>query len=125
MEGDTNNYLFKAVFFILLQTFYVLYIFDTKPHKGGIHNTLEFINEFALILLGYVMLIFSGLTPIADLLANHLSYKTAEMSGVAIAVVIFLTNFFVMGKELIDKVKNSLAQRKLKKAIKQKHTIAV
>ena len=117
--------MFKAVFFILLQTFYVLYIFDTRPHKGGIHNTLEFINEFALILLGYVMLIFSGLTPIADLLAAPLSYTVAEMSGVAIAVAILLTNFFVMWKKMIDKVKNSWAQRKLKKALKQEQTEAV
>ena len=118
INEDTNYYLFKAFSFILLQTVYFVYIFDTKPHTSSIYNSFEFINESALILLGYVMLIFSGLTPIDDLLADKPSYMVAELSGVVIAAIIFCFNYYLMGKTMFDALKKSWARRKLKKSSK-------
>ena len=109
---DINQYLLKALAFILIQTIYLFYIFDTRPHTVSIFNRLEFINESGLILLGYVMLIFSGLTPIDDLLANSTSYNVAVFAGVVIAIIIFVVNYFVMIRKTIERILLCLARRK-------------
>ena len=108
-------YVFKIVGFLVIQTFYILYIFDTTPHTKWIFNRLEFINEGALILLSYVMLVFSGLTPISDLMNNLIAYTVAEWVGIGIAIMIAMVNFYVMFKMTWDKIKAALEKRKLKK----------
>ena len=68
-------------------------------------NNLEFFNEGALIILAYVMLIFSGMTPIDDLIANDTAYTVAEWLGIGIAIAIAVVNFYVMFKMTITKMK--------------------
>ena len=63
---DRNFYLHKILCFILIQIGYVIYIYDAHPHTESIFNRLEFVNEFLLILLGYIMLSFTNLIVAAD-----------------------------------------------------------
>ena len=110
--GQRNENLFKIVFFLILQSVYILYIFEARPHNMRIYNRLEFLNEGMLMLLAYVMLIFSGMTPIEDLVANKPCYNFAEWLGIGIALLICIMNFFVMGKMTVDKIKAALAAKK-------------
>ena len=88
----------------MIQTFYMLYILKTKPHTTMIFNYLEFFNEGALIMLAYVMLIFSGMTPLGDLISkNKTAYTVAEWLGIGIAIAIAVMNFYVMIKMTVDK----------------------
>ena len=89
----------------MIQTFYILYIIATRPHTTNMFNSLEFFNEGALIILAYVMLIFSGMTPIDDLIANNIAYTVAEWLGIGIAIVIAVVNFYVMFKMTYTKMK--------------------
>ena len=57
---ETNRYLYKIFFFLLLQSLYLFYIADTKPHLHTTFNRLEFLNEGALMALAYLMIAFSG-----------------------------------------------------------------
>ena len=68
-----------------------------------------------LVLLAYVMLIFCGLVPIEDLIANKASYVFAEWLGIGIAIFICIMNFYVMGKMTVDKIKAKMADKKQKK----------
>ena len=113
--GKRNENLFKIVFFLILQSVYLLYIFDSKPHNMKIFNRLEFFNEGMLMILAYVMLIFSGMIPIDDLLANESCYIFAEWIGIGITLAICVMNFFVMGKMTVDKIKAALAAKKQRK----------
>lgn len=125
--GEKNNYLLKIILFLVLQSIYLLYIFDTRPHTTRIFNRLEFFNEGMLMLLAYVMLIFSGLTPIDDMLMNKPCYITAEWLGIGMSLFICAINFYVMGKMTVDKMKAKCAQKKQAKldaALKEKREAA-
>lgn len=113
--GERSYNLLKIIFFIILQSIYLLYIFESRPHSTRLFNRLEFFNEGMLTLLAYVMLIFSGMTPISDLLADKLVYGFAEWLGVGMALFICVMNFYVMGKLTIDKMKAKMAEKKQKK----------
>jgi len=110
--GQKNEYLFKIIFFLIVQSIYILYIFAARPHSMRVFNRLEFFNEGMLICLAYVMLIFCGLVPIDDLIANKPSYVFAEWLGVGIALFICIMNFYVMGKMTVDKLKAKMAEKK-------------
>ena len=58
LERDHN--LEKVIVFILLQTCYVLYVKFVMPHDEKAFNVLELLNEYLLLVLGYTMLIFTG-----------------------------------------------------------------
>jgi len=60
------------------------------------------------------MLIFSGLTPISDLLENK-SYIVAEWLGIGIAIIIAGVNFYVMFKMTWDKLMQKYRKQKQKK----------
>ena len=44
-----------------MQSLYLLYIIDTKPHTVNLFNRLEYWNEGALMLLAYISLAFTGI----------------------------------------------------------------
>ena len=56
-----NQYLFKILLFLLMQSLYTLYILDVMPHTLAIFNYLELTNEIVLMVLGYSSLAFTGL----------------------------------------------------------------
>ena len=103
----------------MLQTFYMVYILKSRPHTTDIFNYLEFFNEGALITLAYVMLIFSGMTPINDLIANKVAYVVAEWSGISIAILIAVVNFYVMFRMTYDKMRVKCKKKK-QKAVEEK-----
>lgn len=114
-KGEKNEYLLKIIFFLIIQSIYILYVFAARPHTTRIFNRLEFFNEGMLIMLAYVMLIFCGLVPIEDLISNKASYVFAEWLGIGIAIFICIMNFYVMGKMTVDKIKAKMADKKQKK----------
>ena len=63
---DRNFYLHKILCFILIQIGYIIYIDRARPHAEGIFNKLEFVNEFLLLFLGYMMISFTNLIVAAD-----------------------------------------------------------
>ena len=57
---ERNHYLEKVIGFIFLQTSYLLYVKFVMPHDEKAFNVLELLNEYLLLVLGYTMLIFTG-----------------------------------------------------------------
>ena len=55
-----HHYLEKVMCFLIVQTFYILYIHEVKPHDESAFNKLELINEYSLMAFGYTMLLFTG-----------------------------------------------------------------
>lgn len=45
----------------MVQTVYVMYIADTKPHSEEIFNCLEFFNEGMISLMCYIMICYTGI----------------------------------------------------------------
>ena len=58
---ERNQFLFKIVLFLLLQSLYVIYILDVMPHTLKLFNNLELVNEILLMIMAYMSLSFSGL----------------------------------------------------------------
>ena len=116
---EHNHYLYKNLLFILVQTIYVGYVWDTKPHTNNIFNKLEFINEGMIMLICYIMVAYTGIGP-----AEYIIDATTPIYlTIAITVIIIGTNFGVMFKMTFTKVKDKLAKhielRKQKE--RQKH----
>ena len=58
---EQHRYLYKILSFMFIQSVYIIYIIETRPHILMKDNILELWNEGALMLLGYVSLAFSGI----------------------------------------------------------------
>ena len=58
---ERNHYFVKIMLFLLMQIMYLVYIHTEHPHDDSSFNTLELVNEYAFLALGYVMLLFTGL----------------------------------------------------------------
>ena len=67
---EKNEYLFKILIFLFMQSLYVVYILDAKPHTMKIFNKLEFFNETALIILSYMSIAFTGIMQNTSRLAS-------------------------------------------------------
>ena len=59
VEG--NSFLYKILFFLGIQSAYVIYIIDSWPHTESHFNTLELFNESLLILLTFIMICYCGI----------------------------------------------------------------
>ena len=58
---EQHRYLYKILIFTFIQSLYIIYIIESKPHIVMKFNRLELFNEGALMCLGYVSLAFSGI----------------------------------------------------------------
>ena len=89
----------------------MLYILDAKPHSLRIFNKLEFLNETALILLGYMSLAFTGL------IQNYSRVSTliAELIAQLTIGFIVIANLYVLVSKTVTQIKLKLAKKKLEK----------
>ena len=78
---DRNFYLHKIICFILIQIGYVIYIYDARPHTESIFNILEFVNEYLLIFLAYIMLSFTNLITVADPITGKPMPSSLDLSN--------------------------------------------
>ena len=77
---------FKVQAFILLQTFYFIYIGWVQPHTEKLFNWLEMANETLLMILGYTLFFAT----------EYLDPSTRFLMGwatIAVTVAIFALNF--------------------------------
>ena len=82
----------------------MIYIADTKPHTSNIFNWLEFWNEGLVIIMCYVMICYSGIGPVEEIL------KTNVPIAISIVIVglIMAANLGMMLKMNYTKIKNKL-----------------
>ena len=89
---ERNHYFEKVIIFLILQTCYIGYIFEVHPHDTVMFNRLELINEFLLCLLGYTMLLFTGLNrPV-----NEDQFETGRIVALFVILLIYVINLGVM-----------------------------
>ena len=90
------------------------------PHNDKIFNALEFVNEYIMIALTYIMLYFTNLVTIQD--ASNLSSfvpKDEEFShwiqltAIGLILLMSLINFLVMIKLSVAKLILACKKRKL------------
>ena len=116
---ERSFYLFKVLSFIFIQTGYLLYIHTVHPHNDSVFNLLEFVNEYCMIALAYLMLKFVNLVQIWDY-ETHAPKQDSpklntgvEYTAIAIILLMALLNFLVMIRLSIGKVILKLKQRKV------------
>ena len=102
---DHHQYLFKNLAFILIQTSYVIYVADAKPHTNGIFNKLEFFNEGMIILMCYIMVCYAGIGPIQHIMES----QTPIYLSLGVTGLIVIANFGVMFKMTWSKIKEKYA----------------
>ena len=86
---------------LLIETFYVIYIMEAKPHDDSVFNSLEYFNEGALILLCYMMFVYTGI--VAD--NSILSAKVPLYIQLGIVVAIVVGNFILLVRNGIINVR--------------------
>ena len=82
----------------------MIYIADTWPHSNEVFNWLEFWNEGLVIIMCYVMICYSGIGPVEEIL------KTNVPIAISIVIVglIMAANLGMMLKMNYTKIKNKL-----------------
>ena len=102
---DRTFYLQKILCFLLIQFAYIIYVHSVHPHNDSIFNLLEFINEYAMVTLGYIMLNFAGIVSIQDpsdpnkvLPQNKQLNQYLEFASIGIIFFMALVNFGTMIK---------------------------
>merc|ERR1712176_754015 len=104
---EQHQYLFKDFCFIFIQTIYVMYIADARPHSQHIFNLLEFFNEGMITLMCYIMVCFTGIGPSHIIMHS----KIPVYLSLAITVLIVIANFSVLIKMTLRKVKENKAKK--------------
>ena len=66
MNFQQNHYFHKIMIFLVIQSLYVWYVNDTRPHTNNLFNRLEFFNEGSLMFLAYLMLGYSEILPFVN-----------------------------------------------------------
>ena len=96
---------------VFIQTIYLLYVIDAKPHTNEIFNHLEIFNEGMIILMCYTMICFSGIGPFAEILKS----ATPIYFSVGITGLIVAANFGVMIKMTLGKIRDKWKTKRYKK----------
>ena len=104
-----HQYLFKQFAFIFIQTAYLLYVTDTRPHTVSVFNSLEFFNEGMIILMCYIMICYAGIGPVSQILKSKVPFYIS----ILITAAIVAANFGVMIRMTISKMKQKYKLRKL------------
>ena len=90
----------------------MVYIIDSKPHDEDVFTHLEYFNEGALILLCYMMFIYSGIIANKAIFTEN---KVPLYISIGITAVIVVGNFIVMFRMSFRKIKMMYLQSKQKK----------
>lgn len=106
-----NISLYKALSLMMFQIAYILYIMETKPHTESIYNKLELLNEGILILICYVMIVYSGVGRIEYII----SAQFPVYLSLFLTACIVIANFYVMFRLTYLKIKRKIAASKLKR----------
>ena len=53
----------KILLFLVIESFYFIFIVSVKPHTDNMFNLLEYFNEILVMLLAYLMITYSGVGP--------------------------------------------------------------
>ena len=69
-NADRTHYLHKILCYILLQLFYLGYVHNVRPHEESIFNNIEFVNEYCMMALAYIMINFTNVVNVMDPLTN-------------------------------------------------------
>ena len=109
-DYSQNHYKNKIFCFLLLQSIYVFYIADSRPHLHTTFNRLEFLNEGTLMILAYMMIAFSGCV-----LGQVNRNIVAEVVGILMIATVIISNLYVLTRKTIVKFKEWLRRRKEKK----------
>jgi len=104
---EQHHYLMKNFCFIFIQTVYLMYIADTKPHSEDIFNILEFFNEGMITLMCYIMVCFTGIGPSHYIMQS----KAPVYLSLSITVLIVIANFSVLIRMTIYKLKQKKAKK--------------
>ena len=94
---DHHMYVFKNIAFLFIQSAYLIYIMQTRPHTRSHFNSLEFFNETLIILMCYIMLVFSGIGD-RDLLLDS---AVPLYISVILTTILIVTNIGVMAKTTV------------------------
>ena len=126
MSGvDRTHYLQKVLSFLLIQTIYLAYVHNVHPHSESIFNMLEFVNEYLMVALAYIMLNFTKLSMIQDpsnpagYLPKSKKFNTLmEYGAIGLISLIVLVNLAVMIKISFHKMIIACKMRKVKNKMK-------
>ena len=116
MSGvERTFYLEKILFFISVQLLYISYIHVAKPHENPIFNQLELMNEYSLLALGYVMLMFSGLILQDTKFEGLLNYgrSLALLLLLFIVLLNLFTNMKIVTRKICLACKAKCAKKKM------------
>lgn len=95
-------YLQKILCFLCIQIGYLSYIHSVRPHTESLFNILEFVNEYALMALAYLMINFTTIVTYRDPITHEVVPKNesfdAKVEYGAIGIIAFIVgvNFSVM-----------------------------
>ena len=101
---EENQFLLKIMGFIFVQTCYLFYILHTKPHTRNIFNNLEIFNEGMIIIMCYIMIIYTGISSIQSIM----NLKSPIYSSISVTGLILLVNFGVMLQISVQKAKQKI-----------------
>ena len=111
LSGVERSYnMFKVFCLLFIQMGYLVYIHAVRPHNDSIFNTLEFINEYCMMALAYLMLKFVNLVQIWDYEtqapqpANIELNTRVEYAAIAIILLMAVLNFLVMIRISVGKL---------------------
>ena len=73
---ERSWYMQKILCFLCIQIGYLSYIHTVKPHTENLFNSLEFVNEYALMALAYLMINFTTVVAYRDPITNEIVPKS-------------------------------------------------
>ena len=121
---DRTQYLQKIFCFIFLQLIYLGYVHNVHPHDRSIFNKLEFINEYCMVALAYLMINFTKVVEVLNpktnmpLPPNQELNSFIEYGAIAIILLMTLVNFIAMIKISFQKILIKCKRRKAEKKLK-------
>ena len=117
--GISRSWHLQKIFcLIVIQIIYLSYIHITRPHDQSLFNILEFINEYSLLGLAYLMINFTTIPAYRDPKTNKVVPKSkefedsVELIGIAIIAFIVVVNFGVMVTLFVNRVIQKIKQKK-------------
>lgn len=116
---ERSWYLQKILCFLIIQIMYLSYIHVTKPHEEGLFNVLEFVNEYALMAMAYLMINFTNIVALRDVKTNELIPSserlntTVEQLAILVIICIVVINFGIMVRLSVQKIILSCKRKKM------------
>ena len=99
---------FKIQLFLLLQTFYLIYLGYSKPHSNNLFNWLDLFNEYFILCAGYYMMINTLFMP--DLEVRYWFGWTS----VYVYTGLFTINFLFLLVSFVVELKHRVRMNRLK-----------